>query len=253
VKKAPPPKTKADPTPPEAPEPLEYTHDQYVRDCHAAHVLRRNSLGDCAFKTSERYDQWILTIAGGALAVSLTFIEKIAPQPSAATLWILVLSWLAYIVALLSAFAAIYVSREALYREIEIDEVAYDRFRKTTTPENPCGEMGTAEENKHRRRLEILNKVSLASVGAGTLLMCLFALCNVGGSGKTKKAGETSPLSVNLNISSQVPVSTNAAAPATVQTQTNIPGSKAVSLLPQVSSNATIVTNSGTLTNRTKP
>src|ERR1035438_4775715 len=66
---------------------------KYQKDRHAAHVAISNRFDDLAFKTSERYDQWILTLSGGALAISLTFLEKIAPEPTKWTLFLLGFSW----------------------------------------------------------------------------------------------------------------------------------------------------------------
>lgn len=77
---------------------------QYQKERHADYSARSIRLDELAFKTSERYDQWVLTLSGGALAVSLTFLEKIAPEPVPATLWFLALSWLSFIGAILAGF-----------------------------------------------------------------------------------------------------------------------------------------------------
>ena len=155
------------------------TYTQYKKDRYQAFILRRNSLIDQAFKTSERYDQWVLTLSGGALAVSLTFLEKIAPHPTPKTLICLGLAWLAFIVSLLSGFYAIYFSREALYREREIWDAVYDHFTRTATEEKPEGRPYTEDSNPASARVTRLSRTSTASLMIGTLLLCGFALANI--------------------------------------------------------------------------
>ena len=99
----------------------------YRKERYQAHILRKDTLSDQAFILS-RYDQWILTISGGALAVSVAFLEKIAPKPAPYTLWFLGFAWGGYITSLISGFFAIYCSREALYRQREIVDLEYSNF-----------------------------------------------------------------------------------------------------------------------------
>lgn len=128
---------------------MEDAYQKYLRDRHEAHVTGRHSLDDFALKTSERYGQWVLIISGGALAISITFLGKIAPHPASNTLFLLGLSWLAYIFAILAGFSAIFVRREAIYRQIEIDDESYEQFRKTTKEDVPEGELLPKRENRH--------------------------------------------------------------------------------------------------------
>jgi uncharacterized membrane protein len=181
-------------------------YQQYLKDRHEEHVASRSSLDDHAFKTCERYDQWVLTLSGGALAISLTFLEKIAPHPLAATLILLGLSWLAYILAVLSGFWAISVSRQAIYRQLEIGDDTYEQFRKTTTAEKPEGDSLPEPINCHVRVLTVLNRTSLTCLILGTILMCSFAFGNIEGVTVAHKALELPPqFNVNVNMMSQVP------------------------------------------------
>lgn len=177
---------------------MEHRYQQYLKDRHEAHVARRNSLNDFAFKTSERYDQWVLTLSGGALAISLTFLEKIAPHPSVATLPLLGLSWLAYILAVLSGFSAIYFSREALYRQLEIDDETYEQFRRTTSERKPEGDLLLEGDNRHLITLRRLNRMSITCLTLGTFLMCGFALGNV--ARVQAHTAETLPSQTNVNV-----------------------------------------------------
>src|ERR1035441_926407 len=177
------------------------TYVQYKKDRHEAYLLRRNLLNDFAFKTSERYDQWVLTLSGGALAISLTFLEKIAPEPARCTLILLGLSWLAYIGAILAGFSAIHCSRNAIYRQLDIDEEVYVQFRRTTTEHETEGDQLPEQENRVITILKNLNKASVTCVVAGTLLMCCFALVNIS---ITKPKKET-PAPQQINVQVQLP------------------------------------------------
>ena len=180
-------------------------YHEYKKDRHAAHVSSRRGLDDLAFKTSERYDQWVLTLAGGALAISLTFLKDIAPSPVRWTLLFLGLSWLAYILAVLAGFYAIFISREAIYRQIEIGDAEYRQFRETSTKEKPEGSMLVEEKNQYVERLKSLNNASITFLATGTGLMCLFALINVATPVSDK---ETRQISVNVpqNITNDITI-----------------------------------------------
>ena len=173
---------------------------QYRKERHAAHVANRHNLDDLAFKTSERYDQWVLTLAGGALAISLTFIEKIAPEPKPSSWILLGLSWLLYIVAIIAGFAAIFYSREAIYRAIEICDANYETFKETATADKPAGDSPPPLINQFNQILERLNKTSLSCLGLGTLFMCVFALVNLGGTKSPIDADHSKEITINLNI-----------------------------------------------------
>lgn len=179
----------------------ENLHWQYKKDRHTAYASRRSSLDDLAFKTSERYDQWVLALSGGGLAISIAFLEKIAPHPAPNTAFLLGLSWLTYILALLVGFAAIHYSREAIYDQIQIGDEKYSEFSRTSTPTKPEGDVSPERENKFRPLLSCLNKLSLSFLCIGTFLLCCFAFANLP---SAKATSETSvfpqQIDVNVNI-----------------------------------------------------
>jgi TRAP-type C4-dicarboxylate transport system permease small subunit len=180
-------------------------HQQYQKDWYTAHALNRNNLDDRAFKTSERYDQWVLTLAGGALAISLTFLEKIAPEPAHNTLVLLGLSWAIYIFAVLAGFCAIYYSRKAIQRAIEIADASYNHFIATSTKEKPQGEPPPSFKNHPSKIVSCLNKISLGCLVCGTGLLCAFALVNLGNAKVSKPPEPAKEITVIANF----PQSTN--------------------------------------------
>jgi hypothetical protein len=173
---------------------------QYQVDRHTAYIANNNRLDDVAFKTSERYDQWVLTLAGGALAISLSFLEKIAPEPATYTLWLLGLSWLAYIIAILAGFFAIHYSREAIYREMEIARKDFDSFIATCTAANPAGDSPPKSENPHRAHVSRSNTISRTCLALGTALLCAFALVNLVAGRASKGPEKQKEIAGNLNL-----------------------------------------------------
>jgi|GEM_PF-4500332 hypothetical protein len=178
----------------------EDAYQQYRKEMYAAHITNRHNLDDLAFKTSERYDQWVLTLAGGALAISLTFLEKIAPEPAHDTLFLLGLSWLTYILAVLAGFCAIYYSRKAIYRALEIADENYRFFTTTSTEEKPQGDAPPELKNRPGEIVGYLNKASLSCLVAGTGLMCAFALANLACPKVSKDTDPAKAITVNVNL-----------------------------------------------------
>jgi hypothetical protein len=175
-------------------------YHEYRKERHAHHAASRRTLDDLAFKTSERYDQWVFTLAGGALAISLTFLEKIAPDPARLTFILLGVSWLAYILTILAGFSAIYYSRKAIYRAIEICDENYRQFNETTSEEKPEGDPLPESENYFNVIVDRLNVVSLSCLVAGTLLMCVFALANLKGTKPVKETEHTNVPATTVNF-----------------------------------------------------
>jgi len=162
----------------------ETAYDAYRKDRHSFFLTHRNNLDERAFKTSERYDQWVITLSGGALGISLTVLEKVSPHPDPCALVLLGCSWCALICSVLSAFGAIYCSRLAIYRAIRIADEQYRFFETTTTKENPVGEDRQESENIPSIVVNWLNIASISCLIVGVILMCAFALMNLHHSSK---------------------------------------------------------------------
>src|SRR3990170_935291 len=58
-------------------------------------------------KTLEAYDKAVMTLSGGALAISLTFVNDVIPSPIAGTVKLLIAAW----VSLALSIAAILISK----------------------------------------------------------------------------------------------------------------------------------------------
>lgn len=86
-------------------DPLPDPEYEYRKQRYESYVKARDSLIASSLEISGRYDKSILFLSGGALALSLTFIEKIAPHPYAWSFIVLLGAWVSLIVAVMLELA----------------------------------------------------------------------------------------------------------------------------------------------------
>jgi hypothetical protein len=72
----------------------------------------------CA-EVSAQYDKTIVTLSGGALAVSFAFVKDLVPHPVESTLWSLFLSWFSFGASLVCILVAMLASTHATRHAIE--------------------------------------------------------------------------------------------------------------------------------------
>src|ERR1044071_5676495 len=89
-------------TPPTAPadDPERIKKDDDTR--YQVYLDENRSLVSGEETSADHLDKNILTLAAGAIAISLVFLEKIAPNPQPSTLVFLCLAWVSLIGSLLS-------------------------------------------------------------------------------------------------------------------------------------------------------
>jgi hypothetical protein len=156
----------------------------YAQQRYAAYCAERAELNRFQLEISGRYDQWILTLSGGALGISLTFLEKIAPLPSANTIFLLGIAWVFLIASLLSGLLAVLASQYAVYGQVLVLDEDYAAWRKSivegdsASPPHPA----SARKNRYTVRTDLLNKSSAASFVLGVFFLCCFSFSNLPGS-----------------------------------------------------------------------
>jgi hypothetical protein len=69
-------------------------------------------------KSSQAYDKAVMTLSGGALGLSLTFVKEIAPNPLTCTKWMLAAAWASLTVSLTSILISMLTSQWALRKAI---------------------------------------------------------------------------------------------------------------------------------------
>ena len=141
-------------------------HEQQLQhyDAYRKHVELLNT---AQLEIAGLYDKGILYVAGGALAVSVAFIEKIAPSPHGLVLWLLGAAWLLLIVGLGLHLMSLSRSRESIVREIEI---TYEKYEK----EGKC-----ATKNELSSGVPKLQKTSLWLTLVGVAFLCIFSFVSL--------------------------------------------------------------------------
>ncbi len=97
----------------------------------------RKNLNDSLYQISDSFDKTIITLAGGALGLSITFIHEIAPHPDPTTLPTLTTAWAFLVAALLSILLSLLTSQRAKVKEIEEVDNAYNPEGAPGLPTNP--------------------------------------------------------------------------------------------------------------------
>lgn len=133
------------------------------------YLAARQGYDQAELEVSGRYDKWILTLSGGALAVSITFIEKIAKNPSIETLIWLKISWFCFVLSLLISLLSLLTSQSAIrenrkeldssYREGRSPRIKFRRLHSYIT--NAC------------------NWGSLSTFIFGVIFLCVFSFVNI--------------------------------------------------------------------------
>ncbi len=123
--------------------------------------LYEKHLYDALHAASRDYDQAILTLAAGTLALSVTFAHDITPQPAEGTRVLLVLAWISLGAALVAIVASFLTSQVVLRGRIE-----------TIDAESP------APPSRAERVTWILNLVAGIGLVVGLGLLGWYALAN---------------------------------------------------------------------------
>jgi hypothetical protein len=119
--------------------------------------------------SAEQFDKGILTTSAGALAISLVFIEKIAPQPLPETITFLCIAWGLLVASLLLVLSSFLSSQRAYQRQRAIlREKMY-----------PAGASPASDYNGWGQFTRWLNRLSIFSLVLGVGFLALFSLQNI--------------------------------------------------------------------------
>jgi hypothetical protein len=131
-----------------------------------SYLDERKLLIDAEQKSAEQFDKGILTLAAGALGISLVFIKDIAPHPKPATLWFLVSAWAGFGVSLVSTLTSFLTSVHALRRQRDILDAI--ESKQPTDGKNSCATMTKG-----------LNFASIFFFIAGAVCLAFFSIVNI--------------------------------------------------------------------------
>ncbi len=164
----------------------------YKRELYDAYKTERKDLNGTALTISERYDKNILLVGGGALAVSLTFLEKIAPKPEGWLLLIIGASWACLVLSILAHLMALASGQRAIRKQMELLDSDYSRYLSSDTPETEIVKEIEDTTNVHSERTGFLSQIALCLVVVGVGLLCLFSVVSL-----TKKGSNHDPAKAN--------------------------------------------------------
>ena len=135
---------------------------------YETYLDERRTLIEAEQKGAQQFDKAILTLAGGALAISLTFLKNIAPHPKDWTITWLALAWIALILSLLSTLCSFLTSQSACRKQIDILE--NDFFpSKENHDENNTSAIWTKR----------LNLFSIILFVLGIIFLSIFSIGNI--------------------------------------------------------------------------
>src|SRR5258708_2704776 len=130
-------------------------------------------------QAAQSFDQTILTLAGGALGLSFTFIRQIIPHAESGTIPFLATSWILLVLALLAILISMLTSQVGMLQPIGM----LDEIHSPQPVKNP--NWGEKIESKFqsvigwRPLTQILNIIALLSTILGIVFLIWFGLLNI--------------------------------------------------------------------------
>lgn len=131
------------------------------------YLQHRNYLITTSLAQIGQFDKLIVTLSGGALALSLTFIKEISPTPSPTSKWLVLAAWIFFTGSLVSTLFSHLTSHKDADFEIKKLDESYEKQEDVYNPANPF-----------RNKTVWLNRISATAFLLGLLLLVAFASIN---------------------------------------------------------------------------
>ena len=145
------------------------TSHQDALKAHDAYLDHRNTLQSASLEIAGRFSQWMLTLSGGALGLSITFIEKLKPLILESSRYWLIISWIAFAASLLACLFSLYSSYTATQKAIIHHDDMYQA--KRNNPDDLIAEPVNCAGNL----TDFLSYASMTLFAVGILALCVFA------------------------------------------------------------------------------
>lgn len=133
------------------------------------YLEERKLLVEAEREGARTFDKAILTLAAGALALSMTFLEKVVPIAQATTLWSLASSWAAFGLSIFLILFSFLTSQWACIRQRAILDKEW----------LPGPDERSSERNNWTTATTILNVGSIFSFAVGVIFLCYFSFANL--------------------------------------------------------------------------
>lgn len=135
------------------------SEDTYFRE--------RTTLIEMEQKSADQHDKAVLNLSTGALGLSLTFIDKIAPDPAASTLWLVGAAWISFIVCIFVMLLSFLTSQSACRRQRDLLDGEYSNGYPPD------------DVNKWSTGTHYLNFVAYACFVFGVIFLSCFSWANL--------------------------------------------------------------------------
>lgn len=130
------------------------------------------------YETSYQADKLLVTLAGGALGLSIAFLDKIAPKPAHSVTWA-AWGWTLLAASLLASLGSLIASRLTTAHEVEMYWEASDRNADPDEVASRARE-AAAPMNRWIVWTEVANGASLLLLVGGIACLIMFARFNLG-------------------------------------------------------------------------
>lgn len=130
----------------------------------------RNDLLKRQLSNSENADRAVLTVSTAALGFSLAFLKDIVPLATASQPWLLYLSWLCFVLAIIITFASFFTSQKAIDDQLTLAERYYLHH----------DDDAYAEKSTYVTITDRLNLSGSVVFVVGIVMTCAFAAINLG-------------------------------------------------------------------------
>lgn len=165
----------------------------YRQRLYDSYAKERERLNSASLEAGGRYDRIVITLGGGALALSLTFIEKIAPSPCLGTIWILIVAWSSLLVCVVLQLLALASSQDAVRLQIERLDAEYGYYFASDNPEDAVRNRMPEDMNRFTVRATRFNDWSRYALICGMLLLFAFSAVNMSTKGNENDRKEGDP------------------------------------------------------------
>jgi hypothetical protein len=133
-----------------------------------AYLEERKLLIELERSGSESFDKTITTLSAGALGLSITFIHEIAPTPRGETIWLMIVAWSGFGLALLVTLFSFLLSQSAMRKQRELLDEDYKGIQ------NPEGRPSWTAKVTN-----ILNWSSIVFFTVGVISLATFTVENL--------------------------------------------------------------------------
>jgi hypothetical protein len=148
-------------------------------------LAQRDRLIDLQNQSSQSMDKMVVTLSGGALTLSLTFIRQTVPAALPGTTSYLAIAWIALILSLLAQLLSHFTSQYGMMKTCE--EVEHTYLNVPLTERKARSRPGQAYQwiskklsnlSAHRMTTHYLNIAAILLCVTGVTLLVVFVLLN---------------------------------------------------------------------------